>query len=161
MLRVSIVWSVALALGAVLLLSDGEASSQTPAPVRPVTPPAVRFPAEQPVAVSARVARLEQKVHSLEQRLGVFERVGVTAQTDGSYVLTVNGARVEIARDGRVSVIPAAPPSRPIDDPCDPPYTVDTKGKRSIKPECLQVGPCDPPYSVDAQGRRWPKKECL
>jgi len=90
-------------------------------------PPTLRFPAEQPVALSARVALLEQKVHALEQRLRAVESAA--------------GA--------------------PAVDPCDPPYSVDPKGIRSIKPECLRIGPCDPPYSIDRDGIRWPKKECL
>jgi len=119
-------WRPALACGALALLSFSDvASSQPGAPAKP-QPPVVRFPVEQPVALSARVALLEQKVHALQKRLEALEA-------------------------------PASPPV----DPCDPPYTVDPKGMRSIKPECLEVRPCDPPYTVDPKGVRIPKRECF
>jgi hypothetical protein len=129
-----------------------------PAPVSP------RFPAEQPVALAARVALLEQRVHAIDARLKAFDKVALHAKPDGSYRLVANGASVVIARDGTVSIAPPPAPSKaalPVEDPCDPPFSVDASGRRSIKPECLEVAPCDPPYSVDAQGRRSPKKECL
>ncbi|MFO0569712.1 MAG: hypothetical protein U0263_28945 [Polyangiaceae bacterium] len=147
-----------------LLAFTGPAGSEPqPKPKAPPSPPpSVRFPAEQPVAISARVALLEQKVHAVEQRLKAFEKVGLSATTGGGYELTANGARVSISRDGTVSVTSAPPPPRTgVDDPCDPPFSVDPKGFRSIKPECLQVGPCEPPFTVDREGRRTPKKECL
>lgn len=156
-------------------LSFAGAASSEPSPVR--------FPVEQPVALAARVALLEQKLHALEQRSKALEKVAITRDAGGAYQLVANGARVRIAPDGTVSVDP--PPPRPVEDPCDPPFTVDLKGIRSIKPECLKVPacdppftvdkkgvraikpecakatPCDPPYAIDPQGRRVPKAECL
>src|SRR5262245_26672061 len=143
-----------LAIAATLFaLSRRAASDQAP-----------RFPVEQPVPLPARVALLEQRVHGMEQRLKAFEKLQVRAQPDGTYVLSANGARVQIARDGSVVVTPApsagttARGALPAADPCDPPYEVGATGIRTIKPECLQIAPCDPPYTVDLQGRRQPKK---
>ena len=136
-------------IGAALALVACTASSQP-----------VGFPVEQPVALSARVALLEQKVHTLEQRTKAFQRVGLAPELGGAFQLVVNGARVRVSADGSISI--AAPvPARAAEDPCDPPYSVDPKGLRSIKPECLKVGPCEPPFEVDPQGKRVPKPECL
>lgn len=152
-------------MGVVPLMSGPAASQSSGA-----TP---RFPVAQPAPLAARVALLEQRVHGFDQRLKAFERVGLKAQSGGGFTLVVNGANVVIAKDGTVTVTPAAKPGTgelpplgsggtpPPEDPCDPPYSVDSKGIKSIKPGCLEVGPCDPPYTVDAQGRRQPKKECL
>lgn len=106
-------------------------------------------------------------MHGLEQKLKAFEKTAPKERSDGSYELSMNGARVLILRDGTVSVAPAAPkaaspPRAAFDDNCDPPYTIDPNGIRSPKPDCAPVRPpCDPPYSVDAQGNRKVKKECL
>src|SRR5262245_11188458 len=86
----------AIVLAAVLLV-----------PRRAESEPAPRFPVDQPVPVTARVALLEQRVHGLEQRLKAFEKLSVKAQADGGYVLVANGARVQIARDGSVTVTSA------------------------------------------------------
>src|SRR5258706_12408363 len=85
---------------AALLLSPRRAESE----------PAPRFPVDQPVAVTARVALLEQRVHTLEQRLKAFEKLAVRAQPDGGYVLAANGARVQIGKDGAVTVTSAPGP---------------------------------------------------
>lgn len=166
--------TLARLVGLAALLMAGAASSE---------PSPVRFPVEQPVALAARVALLEQKLHGLEQRTKALEKVPITRDATGAFQLIANGARVRIAPDGTVSVDP--PPPRLTDDACDPPFTVDLKGIRTIKPECLKVppceppftvdkkgirtikpecakaAPCDPPYAVDPQGRRVPKPECL
>ncbi len=126
--------------------------------------PAARFPTEQPAPLAARVALLEQRVHQLERRGRVFERVGVASRPGGAISLAVNGASVVIAANGSVSVTPAASPraqtptSAAAPD-CDPPYAIDARGLRSVKPECMQAE-CDPPYTVDADGIRRPKPGC-
>jgi hypothetical protein len=109
-------------------------------PSRAGSEPAARFPAEQPVAVTARVASLEQRMQGLEQRLKAFEKLAVRPQPGGGYVLTANGARILVGRDGSVEVSPggSARTGYANDDPCDPPYNVGVTGIRSIKPECLE-----------------------
>lgn len=132
-----------------------EAGSQTP-----------NFPAKQPVPVAARVALLEQRMYGLEQKLKAFEKTAPKERSDGSYELTMNGARVLITKDGSVTVSPksatASPPRAAFDDTCDPPYSVDANGIRVPKAECAPAakGPCDPPFSVDRDGNRRVKKEC-
>lgn len=140
-------WTLGLCMGALGLLLAPLAISQ----------PAARFPTEQPAPIAARVALLEQRVHELERRQRIIERVGITPRAGGGYALVANGASVLIGPDGRVSVSPAPSPTVP---DCDPPYSVDATGLRSIKPECLAVSECDPPYTVDANGIRRPKLGC-
>jgi hypothetical protein len=142
----------------VLSLSTSRAGSQ----------PRVEFPVEQPVAVSARVAMLEQRVHRLEQRLGAFEKVGLTPRADGGQEMAIHGATVSIDRDGRVTVI-AAPPKPQggpsvagrLPEDCDPPYTIDPKGVRTPKFGCLASGSCDPPFYFDAAGIKRFLPDCL
>jgi hypothetical protein len=141
-------------LVSVTLFFPSQAGSQTP-----------KFPTQQPAPLAARVALLEQRMYGLEQKLKAFEKTAPKERSDGSYELTMNGARVLILKDGTVSVAPAPPKSTPpraaFDDNCDPPYTVDANGIRVPKPDCAPPrSPCDPPYSVDAQGNRKVKKEC-
>lgn len=136
-----------------------EAGSQTP-----------RFPTQQPAPVAARVALLEQRMYGLEQKLKAFEKTSPKERSDGSYELTMNGARVLITKDGSVTVSPKAPPTPAVasppraafDDDCQPPYTIDSNGFRVPRPECAPAakGPCDPPFSVDKGGNRRVKKEC-
>jgi hypothetical protein len=141
-------------LASATLLVSLEAGSDTP-----------KFPAQQPVPVAARVALLEQRMHGLEQRLKAFEKTAPKERSDGSYELTMNGARVLIQKDGSVTVSPkstsAAPPRAAFDDACDPPYTVDPNGIRVPKPDCAPVTKaCDPPFIVDKDGNRRVKKDC-
>lgn len=93
---------LALACGALTLFSFANFASSE------LSPPVVRFPVEQPVALSARVALLEQKVHALEQRLKAHE-----------------------------AAHKATPPTGVLADPCEPPYTVDPQGMRIPKWDCL------------------------
>jgi hypothetical protein len=125
--------ALALALSSAALLVTASAASE----------PSVVFPIEQPAPVSARVALLEQRVHRLEQRLAVFERVGLRARSDGARELTLNDTTVIIEADGRVTItprtsepgvsgrMPAAPPD------CDPPYSYDSEGIKRFKRSCL------------------------
>jgi hypothetical protein len=120
---------VALSTG-LLVLSTRHAASQ----------PSVRFPAEQPVPVSARVALLEQRIHRLEQRLAAVERAAPAAAPVAA--APVGGAKL--------------PPD------CEPPYQIDAAGIKRFKHECLSVAPdCDPPYMVDVSGIKRYKPECL
>jgi len=150
-----------LRLGAVCLgvLASVPAASQTSKP---------QFPIAQPAPLAARVAFLEQRLYGMDQRLKAFERARLQSAADGAYALSVNGARVVIAKDGSVTVTPSRssvgklPESKAVADDCDPPYRVDSKGIKSIKPNCLEAGhPCDPPFTVDQTGLRVPKQECL
>ena len=130
--------------------------------------PDVRFPADQPAPLAARVALLEQRAHRMEQRLAAFERVKLKNRPDGAHELSINGASVTIERDGRVTVIPIPPAGG---DPavtgrlppdCEPPYDVDPTGVRIPKPSCIGANPeCEPPYSLDARGIKRYKPECL
>lgn len=121
------------------------------------TEPKLRFPAEQPVAIGARVALLEGRVHELEQRLSAFSRLSLTPADAGGFTLVAHGVRVQIAPSGQVSL--HAPPA-PVPSQCEPPFVVDADGKRSAKPECLEVSPCDPPFVVDSHGVRRAKPGC-
>lgn len=108
------------------------------------------------MAIGARVALLEGRVHELEQRLAAFSRVSLTP-ADGGFTLVAHGVRVQIAPSGQVSL--HAPPA-PGPAQCDPPFVVDADGKRTAKPECLEVSPCDPPFVVDTRGVRRAKPGC-
>jgi hypothetical protein len=152
----------ALVLSGVVVLLSSRARSQ----------PKAQFPPEQPVALSARVAALEQRAHRLEQRLAAFERVGMAAKNDGSYQLSVNGTSVTIEQDGRVTVSPKAPSPGspaiagrlpPAAAECDPPYTIDATGARSPKPGCFGTASaeCDPPYYFDSDGIKRFIPKCL
>ncbi|MCA9600283.1 MAG: hypothetical protein KC776_43565 [Myxococcales bacterium] len=114
---------IALALGALALL----------APVLGVSQPKARFPADQPVPLSARVALLEGRVHDLEQQVQGLSQGRLSARPDGSYQIDANGARVMIGADGTVTTSPS-PATSPM--ACDPPYTVDKAGIRHPKPSC-------------------------
>lgn len=147
---------VALCFG---LLASAPAASETPGTK-------VKFPVAQPAPLAARVALLEQRTYALDQRLKAFERVRLQPAPSGAYAMAVNGARVVIAKNGTVSVTPARSsvgqlPASGDADACDPPFSVNEKGIKSVKPGCMEVGPCEPPYRVDAKGRRIPKPECL
>lgn len=153
-------------LGVILVSALTASALLTAAPA--TSQPDVRFPVEQPAPVSARVALLEQRLHRVEQRLAAFESIGVKQRADGARELTINGARLVIARDGRVSVTPGQPTgNRPtltgrLPPDCDPPYSVAPGGVRTPKPECLGEGaPCDPPFSVDDSGIKRYKRGCL
>jgi hypothetical protein len=152
-----------LRLGALCLgfLASAPAASQT-------SKPQVRFPIAQPAPLAARVALLEQKLYAMDQRMRAFESVRLQSASDGAYAIAVNGAEVVIAKDGSVTVTPSRssvgklPESKPAADDCDPPYRVDSKGIKSIKPNCPDVArPCEPPFTVDQNGLRIPKQECL
>jgi hypothetical protein len=127
--------ALAVGLAAAALLATDSAASQT----------SVRFPVEQPVQVSARVALLEQRVHRLEQRLSAFEQVGLRTRSDGTRQLTLNGTIVIVEPDGRVTVTPRASDSAPAlsgrlptESPeCDPPFYYDSDGIKRFKGECL------------------------
>ncbi|MEZ4226179.1 MAG: hypothetical protein R3B13_34855 [Polyangiaceae bacterium] len=118
--------------------------------------PAARFPAEQPAPLSARVALLEGRVYSLEQQVQSLARGQLQRRADGSYQFDANGARVVVGPSGTVTT--SRSPQAKAD--CDPPYAIDARGIRSIKPECLEVSECDPPYTVDSTGIRRPKPQC-
>jgi hypothetical protein len=127
---------------------------------------AARFPAEQPVSLAGRVAMLEGRLYKMEKRLAAVEQGRITPRADGSFHFEGNGARVVVSPDGAVTTVrlpdptPGAPPAAHRKPDCDPPYTVDRRGIRTIKAECLEVAECDPPYSVDADGIRRPKPGC-
>jgi hypothetical protein len=125
----------AVALSSAAVLASARGASQ----------PAVKFPADQPVPVSARVALLEQRMHRLEQRLAAFERVGLRARGDGTQELSLNGTIVVLETDGRVTITPAstggtAPVSGrmpPASQECDPPFVYDAEGIKRFKRSCL------------------------
>ncbi len=126
-----------------------------------VAEPRARFPIEQPVALSARVALLEERVHTLQERLSAFAQVGLKSHPAGGFTLDAHGAQVIIDPSGKVVVVPAAEGNdAPGDQACEPPYWVDERGVRSIKPQCLKVGRCDPPFTVRPDGVRRPKPNC-
>ena len=130
--------------------------------------PDVRFPADQPAPLGARVALLEQRAHRLEQRLAAFEQVKLKSRSDGARELSINGASVTIERDGRVTVVPAPPTGGEpavtgrLPPDCEPPYDVDPSGVRIPKSSCIGANAaCDPPYTLDARGIKRYKPECL
>jgi hypothetical protein len=104
-----------------LVLGTRDAASQ----------PTVRFPAEQPVPVSARVALLEQRIHRLEQRLAAFERASAASTTpprpDCEPPFHYDAQGIKRYKPECLSVAPD----------CEPPYNVDVSGIKRYKPECL------------------------
>lgn len=113
--------STAVTTVALLVLGARDAASQ----------PTVRFPAEQPVAVSARVALLEQRIHRLEQRLAAFERAAAASATpprpDCEPPFHYDAQGIKRYKPECLSVAPD----------CEPPYIVDVNGIKRYKPECL------------------------